>query len=56
MRGKPLTPKNVRQGSRTRILSRRKIQERGKVLSGKRIPKQKKRLLILLRSIVLRWK
>ena len=74
LRGKPLTPKNVRKGSRKIILKRRKvpgqrkiskrrkvpskrrIQTRRRVLSRRRIQKQKKRLLILPRNIVQRWK
>jgi hypothetical protein len=68
LRGKPLTLKNVRKGSRGRILgqrkiskrrkapSRRKIQTRRRVLSRRRIPKQKRRILTLPRSIVRRWK
>ena len=68
LRARLLIPKNVRKGSRNRIpnrekvpcerrvLSRRRIHKRRRLLSGRTIPKQKKRLLILPRSIVLRWK
>jgi hypothetical protein len=62
LRGKPLTPKNVRKEKKRRspkgrkAPNRRKIQTRRRALNREKIPKQKRRVLILLRSIVRRWK
>ena len=62
LRGKPLTPKNVREEKKRRVSkgrkppSRRNIQTKGRALNRGKTPKQKRKILILLRSRIGRWK